>query len=90
MSQVVLERFRHFNEGVRPGIIPLMPQGTNSTFFTECCGTAITDDQTCCPSCNREIVGADEKNEADRNRVRWRNATRYWKREGARAPFTGE
>ena len=28
---------------------------TNSTLFTECCGTAICDDQWKCPGCGKEI-----------------------------------
>ncbi|MAE81687.1 MAG: hypothetical protein CMB80_03040 [Flammeovirgaceae bacterium] len=29
-------------------IVPITPQGTNSTMFTECCNTAINS-QRCCP-----------------------------------------
>ncbi len=29
----------------------------NSTFFTTCCGTAITDDEKNCPSCGEEVPG---------------------------------
>lgn len=28
---------------------------TNSTKFTECCETAICDDQSACPGCGREV-----------------------------------
>ena len=62
------------------GIIPLMPHGTNSTMFTECCQTAICSSQLCCPSCGREVVGHDAESDGEREKVRWRNATRYWKR----------
>lgn len=30
--------------------------GTNSTFFTTCCGSAICDDQECCPSCGEQVT----------------------------------
>ena len=29
---------------------------TNSTFFTNCCGVAICDDQANCPRCGKEIL----------------------------------
>jgi hypothetical protein len=61
-------------------IIPLVPRGTNSTMFTTCCSVAICDDQRRCPSCDREVVGADEDNHDRRRRIRWDNATRHWKR----------
>jgi len=38
------------------GIRRLEPYGTNSTFFTECCGVAICDDERCCPKCGKEIA----------------------------------
>jgi len=60
-------------------IVPLMPHGTNSTFFTECCHVAICDDQCNCPKCKEPVVGYDLPI-SERARVRWRNATRYWKR----------
>lgn len=28
---------------------------TNSTLFTTCCGTAISDDETKCPHCKKEV-----------------------------------
>lgn len=70
----------HYNAGIPSNIIPLMPQGTNSTMFTQCCGVAICDDEAGCPSCHRPVVGDDAKPGHDRGRVRWKNATRYWKR----------
>jgi len=70
----------YVNPGVRPGIVPLLPQGTNSTLFTECCKVAICDDEQRCPVCKREIVGADAKTAAERGRIRWKNATRHWVR----------
>ena len=70
----------HFNEGIIPGIVPLMPQDTNSTMFTQCCHTAICDDERCCPMCKREIVGAEATTSHERGLIRWRNATKHWKR----------
>lgn len=29
---------------------------TNSTFFTTCCGSAICDDESQCPTCKQEIT----------------------------------
>lgn len=74
----------YYNEGIPSDIVPLMPQGTNSTFFTACCGTAICDDQPNCPSCKRAVVGHDVYPEHERHRIRWRNATRFWERKISR------
>ena len=71
----------HYNEGYPSDIIPLMPQGTNSTMFTQCCEVAICDDQGCCPQCGRKVVGWNAKTEHARRMIRWKNATRDWKRE---------
>ena len=71
----------HINEGYVVGIVPLEPQGTNSTLFTECCEVAICDDQSRCPKCKRDVVGFDEDSPHERGKVRWRNATRFWERE---------
>lgn len=62
------------------GIIPLMPQGTNSTMWTECCGVAITDGEVTCPCCHALVIGHDDNTPAERNRTRWYAATRHWKR----------
>lgn len=70
----------HYNEGIPSDILPLYPRGTNSTMFTGCCGSAICDDQRCCPSCGREVIGANADSRGDRARIRWANATRLWKR----------
>lgn len=70
----------HYNKEYPSDIIPLMPQGTNSTMFTGCCGTTICDDQAGCPSCRRPVIGDEEKTAYERGRVRWNNATRFWKR----------
>jgi len=62
------------------GICQLQPTGTNSTFFTECCQTAITNTETVCPRCKRKVIGYDAKNESERERIRWGYATSHWKR----------
>lgn len=70
----------HFNEHYIPNIMPLMPRGTNSTMFTECCQTAICDDEPKCPACKRKIVGWDANSISERSRIRWLNATRLWQK----------
>lgn len=70
----------YYNEGYPSDIIPLMPQGTNSTMFTACCETAILDDERSCPKCKRLVVGADAKTTHERGKIRWKNATRHWRR----------
>jgi len=70
----------YINDGYLVPIIPLQPQGTNSTFFTYCCEVAICDDEACCPVCGREVVGASEETNHAWHRVRWANATSHWKR----------
>jgi len=62
-------------------ISPLTPLGTNSTLFTQCCNTAIEDCQRVCPNCGKNVIGYDEPNTHRRGRIRWRNATRLWKRQ---------
>ncbi len=62
------------------GIIPLMPQGTNSTMFTECCEVAITNCELCCPSCGRKVVGHDAESVHERGNIRWQYATAAWKK----------
>ena len=69
----------YVNKGREINIFPLMPQGTNSTMFTECCYTAICDDQQNCPMCGRAVIGSDAPNNDERGRIRWRNATRNWR-----------
>jgi len=68
------------NDGYPVEMKPIHPQGTNSTMFTECCGSAICDDETHCPSCKREAIGADKESAHERGLVRWKNATSHWKR----------
>ena len=69
----------NINEGYDVGILPIYPQGTNSTMFTECCETAITDSEKCCPKCGREVVGYNSDSDHDRGRVRWGYATKGWR-----------
>lgn len=70
----------HYNEGYPSNIIALSPHGTNSTMFTDCCETAICDDEPNCPRCKRPVVGHDAKTQHARSLIRWTNATRNWKR----------
>lgn len=61
-------------------IVSLEPRGINSTMFTQCCRTAINDNQKNCPRCDEPVVGHDETSDHARSRARWANATRRWKR----------
>jgi len=66
-------------EGWVSGIKLLRPSGTNSTFFTECCSTAICEDEKCCPSCSSLVIGHGVEGGPARHRARWRHATSHWK-----------
>ncbi len=68
----------YINSGFTVGIVPLRPQGTNSTMFTQCCETAITASELYCPSCKREVIGYDATNDSERSRIRWKDATSHW------------
>jgi len=70
----------YVNPGVTAGISPLYPNGTNSTMFTECCEVAICDSECYCPKCKREIIGFNAPTNGDRIRIRWKDATKHWKR----------
>lgn len=48
----------------------------NSTFFTDCCGVAITDRELHCPRCLMAIWGHEAEPGFERNRVRWARAYR--------------
>jgi hypothetical protein len=61
------------------GVHKLQPQGTNSTMFTECCDTAICDDERCCPNCKKEIIGHDAHSNHERGIIRWKYAISHWK-----------
>jgi len=58
----------------------LMPSGTNSTMFTDCCDVAICDDEPNCPVCKRKVVGWDAESKHERAQIRWRFATAHWNR----------
>ena len=64
----------------RQGVNLLSPNGTNSTMFTSCCNTAIFNDQSCCPKCGEEVIGADAESAHARGMIRWRYATSHWDR----------
>ncbi len=68
------------NERYMAEILPLMPRGTNSTLFTECCEVAICSDEPYCPRCKRKVIGADAETIEERSKIRWKNATRFWVR----------
>jgi len=59
----------HINEGYKAGVFLCSP--TNSTMFTECCETAICDNETKCPRCNREVIGDDAESNHKRHLIRW-------------------
>jgi len=48
----------------------------NSTFFTECCGTAVLDYEEKCPRCNELVIGHDAETNPERWRIRWNYAFR--------------
>jgi hypothetical protein len=68
----------NINTGYIAGIIDILPGGTNSTMFTECCGCAICDDESCCPSCGRKVIGWDAETNHERQNIRWAHATAGW------------
>lgn len=70
----------HVNSGYTIQMIPIYPHGNNSIMLTECCEVAITDRESGCPKCGREVVGDKETVTSDRSRLRWNSATRYWKK----------
>ena len=71
---------RQHNYEYESRITPILPSGTNSTMFTECCGCAICDRELSCPVCGAHVIGWDCKSDGERSNVRWRNATRNWRR----------
>ena len=44
----------------------------NSTMFTDCCGCAVLDRDTCCPKCGRRV-------REETGRERWAKAYRQWR-----------
>ena len=71
---------RHNNKDSVSGIMPLMPLGTNSTMFTDCCRTAINNYEIRCPICGMLVVGHDAENDHERGKIRWMKATAHWRR----------
>ena len=43
----------------------------NSTMFTNCCKCAITDSQSVCPSCEKDVIGCDANSNGERQKIRW-------------------
>ncbi len=76
------ERMMHVNLGHKVGFVPLYPQGTNSTLFTECCRVAICDDEKCCPSRGREAMGSEIDDPHYRGLYRWKIAYRGRRSDG--------
>jgi|GEM_PF-1818243 len=70
----------HINDDYIAGIHRLTPAGTNSTHFTECCGSAICEDESQCPSCGRLVIGHNAESNHERARIRWQYATAHWSR----------
>ena len=51
-----------------------LSSNTNSTMFTNCCGSAVTNRDIKCPSCGATVYGADVPNEHERGQLRWKYA----------------
>jgi hypothetical protein len=68
----------NINTDYRASIIPLLPWGTNSTMFTDCCGCAICANERYCPSCGREVIGCNAETNHERQNIRWAHATAGW------------
>ncbi len=68
----------YYNPDYLVGVLPLQPQGTNSTMFTECCQVAICGDEPRCPCCKRNITGWNAATKHERDMIRWRYATAHW------------
>ena len=62
----------YINEGYKAGVFLCSP--TNSTMFTECCETAICNDETKCPKCKRNVIGDDADSDHKRGMIRWNYA----------------
>ena len=70
----MVDSINYINPEYTAGLHPLYPSGTNNTFFTECCDTAICDDEPNCPRCGRKIIGWNAESENERHKIRWRHA----------------
>ncbi len=57
---------------------------TNSTFFTNCCGCAITDEESKCPRCKKYVYpyekGDTNYSSHDARRLRWNQAFAPYRR----------
>lgn len=62
------------------GIVPIYPNGTNSTLFTSCCHVAILGNQIKCPRCMNLVIGYDIEETWKRDKYRWAKATEHWRR----------
>lgn len=47
---------------------------TNSQMFTECCSTAICDNEAWCPKCREEVYPGEGKSDHQRHMARWEMA----------------
>ena len=70
----------YLNPDYIAGIMPIYPSGTNSTMFTQCCETAICNDQPNCPVCKRKVIGWDAETDHERGKIRWNYAYQKPKR----------
>lgn len=64
----------YINDGIIVGIVPIYPNGTNSTMFTQCCEVAICSDEKNCPRCGRLVIGYDAESDHERAKIRWQSA----------------
>lgn len=62
----------YINKGYKAGVFLCSP--TNSTKFTECCETAICDNETKCPRCKRDVIGGEDESDHKRGKTRWNYA----------------
>lgn len=62
------------------GVETILAHDANSTMSTECCSVAICDDEEKCPKCKINVIGYDAGSDGERGNIRWRYATRLWKR----------
>lgn len=63
---------------IESDVLPVQPQGTNSTMFTTCCQVAICDSEGRCPKCKKKVYGWDAENAHATGRLRWASATAHW------------
>ena len=73
-------RYGYISDDHPSDILPIQPQGTNSTHFTACCGVAICNNEKVCPECGRNVIGWNAESDHVRGRIRDENATRHWRK----------